>query len=387
MVRAKFYSRLNRTRDNLSPESDNYCPEIYRGMFIDRFNDTHVRVAPCCQARTETESLEQFSFYHSDYLNRMRKAFDAGIKPEACNLCWRAEDSGHKSRRLSMIEFHQAQSQPREVRLESLDCAITWACNLACVMCNESSSSTWARELDLDREQLQVLGRAYQRRNPVLDRLDLSGLKRLHFNGGEPFINNEQIMLLDRLRADDILQKIQVSYNTNATISPSPQLIDLWQSAQLVKIIFSIDAIQDAFEYIRWPAQWNQVSTNMLQMRDTLPSNVMFGFNVTVGCYNIFEINQVSEWFDTHLSTNREGDRSDFNWQIADNFNPTALTISAKSNAVQQLKNIDRLKSLCNYIESVMHMDPCDDWLTLLDKIDHRRGTNWRKSLKVSSFY
>jgi hypothetical protein len=122
-------------------------------------------------------------------------------------------------------------------------------------------------------------------------------------------------------------------------------------------------------------------------MKQKLPGNVMFGLNVTVGTYNIFEINQVCEWFDTHLSTNREGDRSDFNWQIADNFNPAALTFSAKSNAVQQLENIDRLKSLCNYIESVMHMDSCDDWLTLLDKIDHRRGTNWRKSLKVSSFY
>lgn len=356
-------------------------------MFIDRFNDTHVRVAPCCQARTETESLQEFSFAHSDYLNRMREAFDAGTRPDACNLCWRAEDNGHKSRRMSMIEFYQAQSQPKEIRLESLDYAITWACNLACVMCNESSSSTWARELDLNRDQLQALGRFYQNRNPVLDKLDLTRLKRLHFNGGEPFINNEQIQLLDRLRSDKILQKVQLSYNTNATISPSPQVIDLWQSAQLVKIFFSIDATRDAFDYIRWPAQWSQVSTNMLKMRDTLPSNVMFGFNVTVGCHNIFEVDQVCEWFDVYMSTNREGDRSDFNWQIADNFNPATLTLPAKLGAVKHLSNLDRLKSLCNYIESTMHIDPCDDWLMLLAKIDQRRGTDWRKSLKISSFY
>jgi organic radical activating enzyme len=104
-------------------------------------------------------------------------------------------------------------------------------------------------------------------------------IKKIHFNGGEPMLNKDQVSLLDRLD----LSNVFISYNTNGTVYPDQKIIDLWKQAKLVKLFFSIDATEQAFEYIRYPAKWAEVADNMIRMRDELPSNVMFGINATVG--------------------------------------------------------------------------------------------------------
>jgi len=77
----------------------NWCPEIYRGMFVDRYNSDHVRVAPCCQAGTSIEKVQGFDFDTSAHLTQLRQQFDRGEKPAACSKCWQAEDLGSRSRR------------------------------------------------------------------------------------------------------------------------------------------------------------------------------------------------------------------------------------------------------------------------------------------------
>ena len=59
---------------------------------------------------------------------------------------------------------------------------------------------------------------------------------------------------------------------------------------------------------MRWPGNWGQTSKNILDMQATLPGNVMFGFNTTVGNYNLLEIDEVYNWFNKHIRVNREGD-------------------------------------------------------------------------------
>jgi hypothetical protein len=364
----------------------NWCPEIYRSIFIDRINDDRIRVAPCCQAESEIESIDGFNFKTSPHLNKLRQQFNNGEYPVGCNNCWKMEKIGQKSRRQSAIEFFNIPVPNTEVVLEGLDHSATWTCNLACIMCSPWSSSLWATQENLTRDDLKSLGRHFQRANNFLDNIDVGHIKKIHFNGGEPLLNNDQTKLLLKLEQQGVLKDTFISYNSNGTVMPSDQVIDLWQQARLVKIFFSIDAVGSGFEYVRWPGKWNQTSQNILDMRAQLPSNVMFGFNTTVGSYNLLEIDQVYHWFDQNIKTNRDGDVSDFCWQLAGGFDPSALPRIIKMQAIAQLKPIAELAELVTYVESTLDCPENNQWTVALDKIDAKRNTNWRTALSASHF-
>ena len=366
--------------------SNNWCPEIYRSVFIDRQNDTHVRVAPCCQAESAIEPVDTFDFNTSAHLSQLRSQFNCGERPSACDRCWNAEKYGHKSRRQSAIEFFNIVTPSNDVVLESLDHSATWACNLACVMCGPSNSSLWATQLDLDKKSLKQMGRFFQNSNNFLNNLDTSQIKKIHFNGGEPLLNNDQTQLLENLEQQDILKNTFISYNTNGTVMPSKKIIDLWSKSRLVKLFFSIDAIGSAFEYIRWPGKWEQVSRNILDMKANLPSNVMFGFNTTVGTYNLLELPEVYQWFDQNLKYNKEGDESDFCWQFANNFDLKHLSPAIKIHAIDQLKSIVPLNGIVKYLESVQTQAENLSWIKELDQLDMKRNTNWKQHLQIGKF-
>jgi len=361
----------------LLKDYDNWCVDIYRGVFIDRFNDTHVKVAPCCQATAVVEPLETFKFTDSPHLTNLRNKFDQGEKPKECDRCWQDEESGQKSRRINISAY---ESPDTSVALENLTYHSTWACNLACIMCNERYSSTWAKELNTDSAALEKIGRKFNKSKNFLEQFDFSKVKRVHFNGGEPLLNNEHQTVLEKFDDIGILKSTNLSYNTNGTQYPSAKTLELWSQAQQVLLWFSIDGTKDSFEYIRYPGNWVETSANLIKLRDTMPDNVKFGFNVTVGCYNVFEIVDVLDW----VTENFPG--AEFASQIAYNFDPMALNINAKKCAIDHLKDRAEFSGIINRLNSTMDLEKTE-WTESLDAIDRRRNTNWKKSLQIGKYY
>jgi len=336
---------------------------------------------------SKIESVNGFNFSTSPTLQRFRKQFDQGRRPSECNACWQVESVGHKSRRQSAIEFFNLTKNFDLVQLESIDHSATYACNMACVMCGPINSSLWAAQLEYDHHDLQQIGRRFQQENHVFDNVDLSHVKKIHFNGGEPLLNDHQTVLLDMLEKKNILKDIFLSYNTNGSVFPNDQLIDRWQRSRLVRLFFSIDATGHAFEYIRWPGKWQTISDNIKRMRDTLPSNVMFGLNVTVGMYNILEMRDLWNWFDRNISTNREGDHSDFNWQIASNFDPARACAEAKNHAISSMREIPALMGIADYLQQSITRPDDKEWITIFNRYDLKRKTNWQNSLQIAAYY
>lgn len=364
----------------------NWCPQIFRSIFIDRFNDDKIYVAPCCQAAGKLESVETFDFQTSPYLTELRKQFVNNEKPRACHRCWTAEDLGHKSRRQSAIEFFDIPPST-DVILEGLDHSATWACNLACIMCSPYSSSTWATELGYSKDKLFEIGRQFQKSNNFLDKMDLSNIKIIHFNGGEPMLNNDQAHLLEQLDKQGVLKDTFISYNTNGTVAPTKKIVDLWSRARLVKIFFSIDAVKSAFEYIRWPASWEVTSNNILDMKANLSSNVMFGFNTTVGSYNLLEMPDVVDWFEQNLNNNREGDPSDFCWKVANNFDIKHLPKNIKIYAIDKFASFGRLDGIVSYLKSTLQHLEDTSWQEKLYQLDTRRNSDWKQHLQIGKYY
>jgi hypothetical protein len=365
------------------PKNSNWCPDIFKNLYIEPINRSEINIGPCCQSEHFSVPIKDFDFRTNSDLQRIRTESLAGIKSAECRRCWQAEEISGMSRRTQVItEYPTDISDDPEI--QSLDINVTWACNLACVMCGPKWSSAWAKEVGAT--DLADIGRANLPSNPYMDSLDITNVRRVHFNGGEPLINHNHSDILKRFNSKNLLDQLNVSYNTNATIYPGDDVIDLWSRAKLVKIYFSIDAVGSQFDYIRYHGIWDQVRSNIARMVAELPSNVMFGVNLTIGCYNIFEITDVVDWFDRELATNREGDVSDFTWNISNGFDITKLNSRAKDAAIAHLKSHHYFNGLAeSLLNQYQHSD--DSWIQHFDEIDRRRGTNWRQVLAVANYY
>lgn len=360
-----------------------WCPDIFKNLYIEPVNRDEINVGPCCQSAHTVVPIKSFDFLRDPVLQRLRAESAAGTKSSECRRCWNAEEINGTSRRTQVItEYSSDTSDDPEIL--SLDINVTWACNLACVMCGPKWSSTWAAEISAG--DLSQIGRASLPSNPYMDTLDIDRVRRVHFNGGEPLINHNHSDILKRFDEKNLLGDLAVSYNTNGTIYPGNDTIELWSRARLVKLYFSIDATGRAFDYIRYHAQWEQVRGNIARMVRELPSNVMFGVNLTVGCYNIFEITDVADWFDLELPSNREGDLSDFTWNMANGFGIEKLNQAARDAASAHLESHRYFHGLAKELLSSTP-DTGDSWIDKFDEIDRRRGTNWRQVLTVANYY
>lgn len=386
---------------------DNWCPDIYRGLYIDRWNDDEVRVAPCCQADTKTEPVEEFTFASSPYLNSLREKFDRGERPAECKRCWDYEEhnagSEYRSRRQKAIITYENAKENFEpdtsVKLSSLDYCCTWICNLACAICRPLNSSLWSAELKQTKEERKAVGRLYELKpQPSLsDQLDFDDMYRVHFNGGEPLATKEHIKVLSKLDKQGLLKGTVVSYNTNGTMYPSEEVIELWKKAQKVHVSFSVDGSGNAFEYIRYPAKWDQVTANIFRMKKEMPDNVEFGFTVAVGALNVFDMPALWEWYTTNMAPGVSWEKSNFSWQYITEMELGTLREDLKIKAIEVLKEYPIFAGVAEYIQATIddptiidsnpHADFYPVWNEQLDTIDARRKTNWREALEVGKHY
>lgn len=359
----------------------NYCPAVWKTLSLDRHNEDKISVAPCCQAEHRLTNAADFDFANDPWLQEIRLSFLRGEQPQSCRACWDAERAGKISRRLTEQQYYG--SKPNyEIELKGLDYTVTWACNSACIMCEPRNSSMWANELGFSSHQLRELGRSFQKQNPYLDKVPLENLRMIHFNGGEPFLNRDALDFLKRVVDVTPREEVRLSYNTNGTIFPNPELIDLWAEMRSVRIMFSIDAVGDAFDYVRWPGRWDQVDANITKMIRTMPGSVVWSINATVGCYNIADLEALTRWFDQRFA---ECDPSaHFMWQIAYNFHPGTINELAKHALRERYADHHVWKYILGYLDAA---DRDDSWIEKLETIDQRRGTDWTQALSISKYY
>jgi hypothetical protein len=109
-------------------------------------------------------------------------------------------------------------------------------------------------------------------------------------------------------------------FQTNGTQSIHPRNFDIIEKFHLVKLHISLDGIHDKFEYLRWPANWNQVTDNIFNLRETLPGNTMFVVEETISIFNLLYLQELEQWVNNNFTTNREGDIVNHTKHLANGF-------------------------------------------------------------------
>jgi sulfatase maturation enzyme AslB (radical SAM superfamily) len=311
------------------------CTDAFKNInIVTRGNQ--LSISPCCISTTQP--AEVVNFNNDPYLEKIRHSFNNGEFPIECNKCKSIEEAGLVSRRQGSEKWYADNGyNNNKVELIRLDYWTGNLCNLRCTICGPHNSSAWREELKLPSIKSTV--------NRFWKTLDLSTLRFVHFNGGEPLLSKEHV---EFLQAIPDKSEVIINYNTNGTVLPSIELSNLWEKFKLVQLDFSIDDIEERFEYQRYPAKWTNVISNLQWYINNSPVNCMFAVNTSIGVLNKHNIDNLANWVKTHFSSNRVGDAIEHRYQHV--------------YGVLSLDNTN-IKQITEFLNSC----------------DARRHTNWRK--------
>ena len=321
---------------------------------------------PCCLAREEItdDNGDKFdlnkhnleTIYHSDYMQTLRKRFRNGDKPETCKLCWEEEAAGRTSKRInSRIRLKELYAQvdwenDNPNQLWFLDLKLGNICNLKCRICGSWSSSKWAAE------ELDYMPRGFDKKKHVayqwlkkgawpqnkdtsfwnnLKKL-LPNIKYLEFTGGEPFLIKEHFDLLKFAVDNGYSKNIDIHYNTNGTINPDES--QLWNHFGRVDIAFSIDNVNDRFEYERYGAKWADINNNINHINALKAHNhvnLTTQLCLTINIQNVFYLDELLAWAES-----KNFDNIYFNMMHSpDHMSIQKMTVAAQQLILNKLKN------------------------------------------------
>ena len=295
------------------PEADNDSKCILPWISMETTPTGGLR--PCCLYTVEltedtpqgrvpmnlkTTTVEQA--FESDAMERLRTAFEKGKKPGGCERCWIEEKAKKKSKRQYMLE--KFKDVPFEKNLIFLDLKLGNICNLKCRICGSWSSSKWAQEQiaqfgdnHIAKEWLEQgrWPRASRKFWKNMDKL-LPNLKYFEFTGGEPFLIKQHFDLLERAVEKGYAADIDIHYNTNGTQFPKQH--EVWKNFKHVQIAFSIDNLNERFEYERDGAKWSTVNRNMKRFIDMKDQGYPFSLQlcITWNIQNTYYISEILTW-------------------------------------------------------------------------------------------
>lgn len=267
--------------------NSNYCPLIFHGIYVER-SFKSIFLSPCCIAKKVNLSQGGIDFTNNSFLNKLRAENLNNIRSPECNSCWNLEDAGGESKRRVTLDQYINNEIPTNTKatLYSIDYNTLPICNAKCVICSPKYSSTWAAASGVSLKNITTDNYDH------LNGLDISNLKTLYFNGGEPLLTDEHLIFLRKIKN---LSVVDIMYNTNGSCYPNEEVINLWTKAKNVKLFFSIDAVGEQFEKIRTPLKWNIVSSNIKKIYTNNIVETHCSF--TLGRHNVYNLEETINWF------------------------------------------------------------------------------------------
>jgi glutamate-1-semialdehyde 2,1-aminomutase len=110
---------------------------------------------------------------------------------------------------------------------------------------------------------------------------------------------DRHLELLKLLVAEGNPGEISLSYNTNATVFPSQEVLSLWKQFRKVTVAVSVDGAGKLNEYIRFPSRWETVEqvTRRYAALAGEQENFHLSAICTVSAYNLHGIAGLMRWW------------------------------------------------------------------------------------------
>lgn len=260
-----------------------YCTAPWNGLTI-RENG---QVRTCCVGGKSLGNLNIQSIQeieHSDVLAQIQQDMQSG-QPNIknCKSCIdQQKQSGFATLRDHYNKFYPTISN--QLELKFIDVRWNNVCNLGCLYCDSTFSSTWADRLSTNSANVPVKNYQDDLLEWILERTD--HVKEIMLVGGEPLLMKQNYKLLAQLP-----EQCQISIITNMSynLEKNPALPSLL-SRPAEKIIWnvSMENIGCKFEYVRSGANWEQTKKNLKLLVQHWPNTV--GVNMVYNLFSAFDL-------------------------------------------------------------------------------------------------
>ena len=181
-------------------------------------------------------------------------------------------------------------------------------------MCSPHDSSGWIKEWQqmhpkIQNEKLKTtsswhnkgkdFGASYNwhKNNPKFwaDLMDqIPNMYQLYFAGGEALIIDEHYELLEECIKRGHAKNIELRYNSNA-VEWRDDLFDLWDEFKRVRFHYSIDALGEQNDYIRYPSQWKRQEEVFHILDGTHPRHEITTAT-TIMALNVAYLPELTQW-------------------------------------------------------------------------------------------
>ena len=258
--------------------------------------------------------------WNSQFMRETRLQMLDNKIPSSCTKCFKEEESGITSKRqwetsvwqqrldIDSIVAKTTEDGSLPVSIPYFDLRLGNMCQLKCIMCSPHDSSSWIKEWKLqypkyktvelkkDQEWDIDFDYTWYQKGSFLDdmRSHAHNIRELYFAGGEPLLIPEHYKILEFMIEAGAAKECILRYNSNGLELPE-KLFELWDHFKQVKFNFSIDAVGERNDYIRYPSKWNNVVTNLERLDDT-PDNVVVNIACAVQLLNVMNVPELVHW-------------------------------------------------------------------------------------------
>lgn len=340
----------------------NFCSAPFSSLVV----DPNKQVRPCCAytgqswGNIQTSSIEEI-LNHPDRqqlkLDVQNKVWNPG-----CNACKNAEEKTGKSVRTNTYKIIPATNSIKYLEYNGSN-----TCNLICAMCGPFFSSAWVGfnqkykvihhhpELFSD---VKVHSANLNFLENFLKVLDFHSLEVLVLKGGEPFLNKENLLMLEHLDQLNILNKIEVRLVTNGTVV-NEQMLQLLGKSKAVRVVLSKDGTNDLNKWIRWNDTNPDLSSDshvksIIERLLSLPNLVELTNNFALQVYNVFRLEEHLNWWQSEIVSldNRVKSLKSFDYFVySDNLNVRVLTDQTRNQLIEKYSLINQDGTYTKIIE------------------------------------
>lgn len=217
-----------------------------------------------------------------------------------CEKCYINEKASKGVPSLRQLSNHHNQELVKQIFNKEflgfyhLDINLSNKCNLKCRICNSKYSHLWIEdELALEGQSLvQSKTTAFATKFELdlfLNSLDLRKIKSVIFAGGEPYLDDRIIEILEILKKNECSPRIYVNTNCSLPKMETHPLTLLLKQFEDVHVSLSLDGHDRYADYMRKGSHWNEVKANVNAMNMILSKKVIV--HCTVSLLNIFILN------------------------------------------------------------------------------------------------
>ena len=294
------------------------CTANASGAGVDDVKDSGLVKQDGVNMNLRDHTIEQV--WNSQFMRDTRLTMLSGDMPNSCTKCYTEESKGIVSKRqwetriweeridINNIVAQTAKDGSLPVNIPYFDLRLGNMCQLKCIMCSPHDSSSWIKEwklqypkyktIELKKDQEWDIDFDYTwyQKGSFLEnmRSNAHNIRELYFAGGEPLLIPEHYKILEFMVETGAAKLCIVRYNSNGLKLPK-KLFELWKHFKQVKFNFSVDAVEERNDYIRYPSKWNDIVSNLERLDDT-PDNITVNIACAVQLLNVLNVPDLVRW-------------------------------------------------------------------------------------------